>query len=183
GSDEPACRRRLAGISLRSRGRLRHTMLKRSPLSSYLSIPEAAHQVIVHHPNCLHEGITDRRSDKVEPAPAQVLAHVHRFLRISREALQAVPGILDWRAADKLPDVAIETAEFFLDFEKSLGIRDRGLDLQPVAYDAGIVHQSLDLVGFEARDFLRVKAAECFAISLALVEDRGPAQTSLRAFK
>ena len=31
-----------------------------------LGVPEAAHEMVVHHPGGLHEGVADRRSDELE---------------------------------------------------------------------------------------------------------------------
>lgn len=41
----------------------------------YFPIPETGHQMVVHHPDRLHERVTDRRSDEREAAFLQVLAH------------------------------------------------------------------------------------------------------------
>jgi hypothetical protein len=38
-------------------------------------MPEAIHRVIIHHPHGLHEGITDRGSNKSESPFLQVTAH------------------------------------------------------------------------------------------------------------
>jgi hypothetical protein len=37
---------------------------------------KALHQVIIHHPHGLHEGITNRRTDEAEAALEQVTAHL-----------------------------------------------------------------------------------------------------------
>jgi hypothetical protein len=149
----------------------------------HLAISEAIQQVIVHHPYRLHKGIADCRANEAEPALEQVFAHGARFVSFGFEVSYTVQGVLDRLAADKLPDVAIEAAELFLDLEECLGVGDGRGDLEPVAHNAGIVHEPLDLVRIEARDLRRIKAVECLAIRLALVEDRGPAQTGLGPFK
>ena len=85
--------------------------------------------------------------------------------------------------ADELPDVAIETLELFLNREEGLSIGHGRRDFQPVADDARIAQQLLNLAAVVARDALRVKFSESFAIVLALVENRVPAQPGLRSFE
>ena len=43
--------------------------------SNYFFVPEAIHHMVVDHPDCLHERIADRRTDKPEPPPLQLPAH------------------------------------------------------------------------------------------------------------
>src|SRR5207247_2365033 len=40
-----------------------------------LRVAKTIHRMIVHHAHGLHESVTDRRTDKLESAPEQVLAH------------------------------------------------------------------------------------------------------------
>src|SRR5712691_7455708 len=86
------------------------------PISSHFWIPKAAHPVVIHHTYGLHECVADRWTHKVEAAVLQVFAHGDGFLGFCRHVLALAPGVLDRPAADKLPDVAIETTELFLDF-------------------------------------------------------------------
>ena len=99
-----------------------------------------------------------------------------RHLPCSRDA------VLDRLAADEAPQVPGEV-RLLLKVQKRLGIADRGLDLQPIAHDAGIFHQPRDVALAEARDALGIEAGECRAIALALVEDGRPGQPGLRAFQ
>ena len=70
-----------------------------------------------------------------------------------------------------------------LEFEKRRGIADRRFDLEPVADDAGIVHQARDVALAEARDAFGIEAGERLAIAFALVENRRPRQAGLRALE
>src|SRR5579859_7355248 len=88
-----------------------------------------------------------------------------------------------WFAADKLPDVRIEGTEFLLNSQKCPGVGDGGGDLEPVADDAGIGEQALDVTCGKARHFLGNKAGKGAAVVFALVEDSFPAQAGLRAFE
>src|SRR5262249_33714748 len=93
------------------------------------------------------------------------------------------PAIDDRCAADELPHVPIEAAELLLDREKAARVRDRGLDLLPVADDAGVREQALDVARPEARDLVWVEAGECAPVTFAFAQDRPPAQAGLRALK
>jgi hypothetical protein len=44
---------------------------------SQFGISKATHQVIIHHADRLHEGVTDRWPDEVKSALEQVFAHLH----------------------------------------------------------------------------------------------------------
>ena len=72
----------------------------------------------------------------------------------------------DRLAADPGPHVFGEGAEFVADFEQALGVVDGGFDLGPIADDAGVVHQPLDVARGEAGDFAIVEPGEGGASSL-----------------
>src|SRR5205823_412308 len=42
---------------------------------SDLTVPEAAHHVVVHHAHGLHEGVADRRAHEPEAPALEILAH------------------------------------------------------------------------------------------------------------
>src|SRR3990172_5175363 len=121
----------------------------RSPLRGYLhlflafQIAEAIHSVVVYHPHGLHVGVTDRWADELEAAAEQVFAHRDRFLRLGGNFLYSFPGIHFWLAAHELPDIGIETAELFDNFEKGTRVLDGGFDLAPVTDDPGVGQQLL----------------------------------------
>src|SRR5215217_2863155 len=106
---------------------------------------ETRDEVIIDHPRGLHQGVTDRRSDKLESPLAQVVAHRHRLWRLRRHLPVRAPRILLWPAADETPDVGIKTAELGLQREKGRGVFDRRGDLEPVANNPLIGDQRLDL--------------------------------------
>jgi hypothetical protein len=148
-----------------------------------LPIPETADQVIVHHACSLHEGVTNRRSDKAKSAALQVFAHGIGLGGSRWNVAQSSPLIHLGLACDKLPDVAVEAAELFLHSEERFRVADCGRDLQLVANNPGIGQQLCDLLLIEARDAARIKTAECTAIVLAFIENRVPAQPGLSAFE
>src|SRR5690606_31526591 len=93
------------------------------------------------------------------------------------------PAVHDRLAADEAPDVSIEAAELLLHGEEAAGVRDRGLDLLPVADDAGIGEQPLDRAAVEARDARRVEIGERAPVAVALAENRPPREARLRGFE
>jgi hypothetical protein len=82
-------------------------------------------------------------------------------------------------AAGELPQIAIEAAELALHLEHALRVVHRGVDLEPVAHDAGIHHQGCDLALAVASDQRRVEAVEHLAVAPALLQDREPRQAGL----
>src|SRR5689334_19294838 len=89
-----------------------------------LSRPEAVNRVIVDEPHRLHERVTDRRPDEFESAVQQVAAEGVR-LRCSRRDLPArLPAIHPRLAADKSPDVVVETPKLPLNSQKRLRVPD-----------------------------------------------------------
>ena len=87
-----------------------------------LLVPEAAHQMIVDHPDSLHEGIADGWSYKTEAPLQQIFAHGVGF---GGPRGKALGPFVDLRTASgELPDVAIKAAELFLHSEKRLRIRN-----------------------------------------------------------
>src|SRR6516162_7957257 len=94
--------------------------LSSSPLNRFpqFAMPKAIDQMIVHHPNGLHEGVADRAAHKREASPLQVLAHGVRFRGLGRDFLDRPPGVLLRLVADESPNVRIESAELALHSQK-----------------------------------------------------------------
>src|SRR5579863_4291145 len=59
-----------------------------------------AREMVVHHPDGLHERVADRRTDETKAALSQVAAHRHRFRRRRRNLLGAAAPLGDGLAAD-----------------------------------------------------------------------------------
>src|SRR5579864_768006 len=83
----------------------------------------------------------------------------------------------------ELPDVAVEAAEFLLHPKECLGIRDGRSNLQLIADDARIAQELADFAPVVPRHPLGIESLEGPAIVFALVENRAPTQTGLRAFE
>ncbi len=95
--------------------------------------------MIVDHSGSLHMRITDGRADEVEAALLQVLAKRIRLAARRRIVLQCSQRVHDWLTVDKTPDVGIESAELFLNCQKTFCVGDRGRQFLSIADDAVIV--------------------------------------------
>jgi len=79
-----------------------------------LVIPETAHQMVIHHPRCLHEGIADDAAYKLESPGLQVLAHGVGLWAAGRYLAELLPLVHDRFATGELPDVSVKRAKFLL---------------------------------------------------------------------
>src|SRR4051812_26068933 len=144
-------------------------------------VTEAVQIVIVDHADGLHERVTDRRADELETALREILTQRIGDRRARGDRLSALsPQRL---AVDKAPHVVVETSELALHFAESLRVGDRGIDLQSIANDAGVVHQCGDFPFVVPGDLRGIETVKRAAIVVALVQDRLPTETSLRAFE
>src|SRR4051812_18362456 len=81
---------------------------------------------------------------------------------------QCSPTILYWVAANKPPEIRVETSEFFFNREKTLRVLNRSCDFQPVPHDRVVAEQTLHIAPAVAGDLFRTKSVECFSVVLAL---------------
>lgn len=82
-------------------------------------------------------------------------------------------------AIDELPDEDVEQALASPQFQEPVCIVDRGLDLQPLADDAGVAEQGVDPAPCVASNPLRIELIEGPAVVHALVQRRRPAESCL----
>jgi hypothetical protein len=146
-------------------------------------VAEAADRVIVHHAHRLHERVTDRRTDELEPATQKVAAQRIGFGRPRRNLPETPLAIDPRRSADEAPHVRIEASELVLNREKGFRVAYSAVDLELVANNARISQQPLDTCGCETGHRSGIKTGERAAICLALVQDGLPTQSRLRAFE
>ena len=78
-----------------------------------LTMTITTRQMIVGHPHRLHEGVTDRRTHKLEAAHLQVFAHGVRFRCCDGQISRSRPAITNRLATNELPQISVETAKFF----------------------------------------------------------------------
>src|SRR6266702_2215244 len=148
-----------------------------------LAIPEATHQVIVHHPHRLHMRINHRRADKREPPLLQVLAERVRLRRSRRNLPHRLPPVHPRPPVDEPPCIRVKAAELLLERQKRPRVPYRRLNLQPVADDPRIQRQLLNSLLRIARHFCRIEPAERPPVSLPLPQHDRPAQSRLRRFQ
>src|SRR5579885_2168573 len=123
---------------------------------SLIGVTEAAHGVIVHQADRLHESVADRGADELEAAILQLFAHRVRFWCARGNLLGKLPAVDARLTVDELPDVAIEAALLLLYREERFGILHGCRDLQPIADDPRIGEKLAQLFGVVAGDGLRV---------------------------
>ena len=81
---------------------------------------EAAGQMVVDHPDCLHKGVNDGRTDKFEAHLLQITADPVGERRGGGHLLQSVPMADDRRVVHVSPDHPVETAVLPNGFQKRL---------------------------------------------------------------
>lgn len=142
-------------------------------------MPETAHQMVVHHPRGLHEGIADCAAHELEAAEFELFAHGVGLRASGWDPGLFGPGVHAWLAPGELPDKAVEGTKLSLDGQKCPGVGDGRRDLQPVADDSGISQQAGYLISVERGDLPGLKILERPPEILPLVEHARPAQSSL----
>ena len=96
-------------------------------------VAEAGGGVVIDHADGLHEGVADGGAHETEAAILQALAYGIGDFRGGREADVSFPRVLDGLAVYERPDVFVEGAEFFLNFQEGAGVGDGGVNFQAVA--------------------------------------------------
>ena len=94
-------------------------------------------------------------------------------------ALIAVHVVLDDCPIDESPQVRDRIVEF----EPGPGVADRRVDLRPVAHDALVGEQALDIALVERCHDLGIEAPVCGPIGVELAQDRRPRQARLCTFE
>jgi len=92
------------------------------------------------------------------------------------------PGVLFGLTADEAPDVCVKGTEFFLDFEEGASVTDGGVDLRRLRMTPASRSSSRPSFCRSAR-LWRIESIKYFAIPRALLQDRVPTQSRLRAFQ
>jgi hypothetical protein len=146
-------------------------------------VTEAAHGVIVHEADRLHERVADGRPDEAEPAGLERAAHLLGCLGLGRDLANARPLVLYRPSADESPEEVDEIAVLRRQGDGRAGIADGRLDLGAVAHDPGIRKQARHIAIVKAGDDPGIEPRERRPIPLALAQDRGPRQPRLRAFE
>ena len=118
--------------------------------------------MIIHHAGGLHVGVADGGTGEGEAARFEGLTHGVGFGGARGYLFHRAEVIVPRTVTRELPDVFVEAAEFFLDFQECLSVFDRTVNLQAIADDAGVLQEFFEFGGFVARDFLGVEIIEDF---------------------
>src|SRR5579875_2721079 len=152
-------------------------------LRSEMRMSKAVDDVIVHHPDRLHEGVADRRADEPAPVSLQIGAQSMRFRRGSRYVGERAPGVYPGPAIYIAPEEGIEGTELILDATHGACVIDRCLNLGTIADDTAIHQQPLDVGLTIPGDGCDVETLEGCAVSLPPLQDRIPTEARLRTFQ
>ena len=140
--------------------------------------------MIIDQPGRLEMGVTDRRAEEFEPATFHILADRIRKFRSRRNLLYRLPTVDNGLPVrQETAEIRTKTAELLLNGEKTPSIGNRGVDFQPIANDARIVHQAFDISIVELRNFLCVEFRKRFSIVFSFAEDCDPTQPRLGTFE
>src|SRR6478672_5214154 len=148
-----------------------------------LSVPVALDEMVVDHPYRLHEGIADRAADEPEAAALQVLAHRVGLGRASGNILERLASVLPRLTADKAPNISVERAMLLLNGQKCFRVGDCRFNLKAVPHDSRIGQQSLSFSLTIRGDSGGIEPIGRLTIIVALVQNRGPAQSRLGPFE
>src|SRR5262245_36101200 len=140
----------------------------------------ARHHMVVDQPAGLHGGIDDGGTAEAKATLLEVLRYRFGQGRRSRHVPAAAEAVLQRLVANEVPEIAREVL-VFRKLEIGLRIGDAGLDLEPVAHDAFVLHQALQLAGIGARPDLRLQTLEGLADGSALAQDCNPRKSGLEA--
>src|SRR5204862_6673574 len=121
----------------RLRDRLGPCLPRRSAEALVLRVAQAGHEVIVHHPDGLHEGVTDVRSDEAEAPLYERRAHRVRLPGAGGKVAHRAPPALLRRSAHKAPEKVAKRGAALLELEELAGVADRGIHLLASADDPG----------------------------------------------
>jgi DNA-binding transcriptional ArsR family regulator len=139
--------------------------------------PKTSIEMVVDHTDSLHEGIDDGRPYELPSACAQRLGQSLGLGR--RDRIVAV------RLRPRMPHRLVRPHEVdkrlacVVHCEQCLGIDDGRGHLLPIANDAGIRQQPLNVGRPIGRHLRRIESIEGTSITLALAQDGDPGQTSL----
>ena len=137
--------------------------------------------MIVYHSDRLHERVANRGADEFEATSQEVVAQRLGFGggNWNRRAAFVPEGL----SVDESPDIRVKTAEFLLYREKRFRILNRRCDFQAITDDSFVGEQLLNFALIVLRNLARVEVVKSAAVSVALSQNRFPAQARLSTFE
>ena len=139
--------------------------------------------MVVDQSRGLHMGIKNRSAQKFESSFFQIFGPSLRFRSHHGNIFHGFNPMDHRFMPHPGPHVLGKGSEFFLDFLKEPGVLNGGFDLEPVADDAGVPHQSGPVPGVETRDLHVVKALEGLSKVFPLVENGPPGKPGLEGLQ
>src|SRR5215211_447615 len=166
------------GLGHRSQVSRARSVGDRAALTLHGAAYDASDEVVVDDPARLHERVCRGRADEAEAAPLELTRHRGRLRRrggkVGRRARRA------FAARAKRPHELRQRPLLLLEPDRGSRILDSPLDLPPVADDALVGQQPLDVALPEPRDLLDLEAGERRPERLALAQDRQPREPGLK---
>src|SRR5215218_771014 len=157
------------GLGHRSQVSRARSVGDRAALTLHGAAYDASDEVVVDDPARLHERVCRGRADEAEAAPLELTRHRGRLRRrggkVGRRARRA------FAARAKRPHELRQRPLLLLEPDRGSRILDSRLDLPPVADDALVGQQPLDVALPEPRDLLDLEAGERRPERLALAQD------------
>src|ERR1700752_4787021 len=96
-------------------------------------MPETFGRVVVHHARGLHISIAYGGADEVEPPFLHIIAHCVRYGGLRGKLPERLPRIVYGASAHELPNIFVESPEFFFDGKERLCVLHRGVYFQLVS--------------------------------------------------
>src|SRR5205823_12259357 len=118
--------------------------LARGRETAQLAVSETGDDVVVHHPDRLHERVANRRSHETEATLAERRAHAVGLSRPRGNLPQCFASMLLRHATHEAPQERVKGAVCLLKVREGTGVGHRGLDFLAVAHDPGVLQQSAD---------------------------------------
>jgi len=132
----------------------------KAPLQRFdFLMPKASHQMIIHHPYRLHEGVNNRWTAKIEPALLEVFRHATRYFGFCLNVRHAAGRILNDAAIGKSPEI-VRKSLFLLNIEVNAPAFYSALDFTPMADNTSIRHKAFNFFGAISDDPLSIETVE-----------------------
>lgn len=135
--------------------------------------------VIHDHARCLHQRVTNGRTDERETGLFQTFAHFHGDRRNGRHLTAILEMVGHCLTADERPE------EFHRVFKRQPGLRiaPGRIELEPITDDSRIEHQFLYFRIAHLRHALYVKAEQHLTIALTFAQHGDPGKPGLEPFE
>ena len=139
--------------------------------------------MVVDHAAGLHKGVDDGGAYEGHASFLEVFAEGGRYGRFGLHFAHRWPVGLERASVYERPEVGVESAELFLDFQYDVRVFDGGVYFEFVADDARIFEQFGDFFGSVVGNLFDIEVIECYPVRGSPFEDGLPAEACLCAFE